>query len=81
MNPVERVKKLLLTPTAEWQVIKGETQTVVGLYTGYVMILAAIPAVASFIGWSVVGYSGFGSPYRIPISAGVANMVLSSWRS
>ena len=77
MNLVERVKKLLLTPTAEWQVIKGEAQTVVGLYTGYVMILAAIPAVASFIGWSVVGYSGFGSPYRIPISAGVANMVLS----
>ena len=55
MNLVERVKKLLISPTPEWQVIKGETHTVVGLYTQYVMILAAIPAIASFIGWSVVG--------------------------
>lgn len=77
MNIVERAKKLLLTPTAEWQVIKGETHTVAGLYTGYVMVLAAIPAVAAFIGWSLVGYSGMGTTYRIPIGAGVANMVLS----
>jgi hypothetical protein len=77
MNLVERAKKLIVSPTAEWQVIKGETHTVAGLYTQYVMILAAIPAVASFIGWSVVGYSGMGTTYRIPMGAGVANMVLS----
>lgn len=77
MNLVERVKKLLLSPTQEWQVIKSETHTVSGLYTRYVMILSAIPAVASFIGFSVVGYSGLGMTYRVPIPAGVANMVLS----
>lgn len=77
MNLVERVKKILLTPTAEWQVIKSETHTVASLYTRYVMILAAIPAVASFIGFSVIGYSGLGMTYRIPIASGVANMVLS----
>jgi hypothetical protein len=77
MNIVERAKKLLLSPSAEWQVIKGETHSVAGLYTQYVMILAAIPAVAAFIGWSVVGYSGMGTTYRIPMAAGVANMVLS----
>ena len=77
MNLVERIKKILLTPTAEWQVIKSETHTVAGLYTRYVMILAAIPAVASFIGFSVIGYSGLGMTYRVPIAAGVANMVLS----
>lgn len=77
MNLVERVKKILLTPTAEWQVIKSETHTVANLYTRYVMILAAIPAVASFIGFSVIGYSGLGMTYRVPIAAGVANMVLS----
>ena len=77
MNLVDRVKKLIVSPAAEWQVIKGETHTVAGLYTQYVMILAAIPAVASFIGWSVVGYSGMGATYRIPMAAGVANMVLS----
>jgi hypothetical protein len=77
-NIVERVKKLLLTPSEEWMVIKGETHTVAGLFTNYVMVLCAIPALASFIGWSVVGYGGLGpTNYRIPIAAGAANMVLS----
>lgn len=76
MNLVDRVKNILLTPNKEWPVISGETHTVAGLYTQYVMILAAIPAVASFIGWSIVGYSGFGTSYRIPIASGVANMIL-----
>ena len=77
MNLVERVKKLLLTPSEEWSVIKGETHTVVDLYTKYVMILSAIPAVGWFIGFSVIGYRGMGPAYRIPISAGLANLVLS----
>lgn len=78
MNLVDRAKKILLTPKSEWQVIKTETQTVASLYTQYVMILAAIPAVASFIGFSVVGYSGFGGgiSYKIPMGAGLANMIL-----
>jgi hypothetical protein len=77
MNLVERVKKLLLTPKQEWAVINGETYTVTQVYTQYVMILAAIPAVCSFIGWSIVGYTGFGTPYRIPMGPGVASMVLN----
>ena len=60
MNLVERVKKLLLTPSEEWSVIKGETHTVVDLYTKYVMILSAIPAVGWFLGFSVIGYRGMG---------------------
>jgi hypothetical protein len=76
-NVVERVKKLLLAPFEEWRVIKGETHTVAGLFTGYVMILSAIPAVAWFIGFSIVGYGGMGSTYRVPIGAGLANLVLS----
>ena len=76
MNLVDRAKNILVQPKAEWAVIKGETHTVADLYTKYVMILAAIPAVATFIGFSVVGYSGFGTTYRIPMGAGVANMVL-----
>jgi hypothetical protein len=50
---------------------------VVGLYTQYVMILAAVPAVSSFIGWSVVGFSGMGTTYRVPVAAGLANAVIS----
>lgn len=77
MNVIERAKKLLLSPKAEWAVIDGETHTVQGLFTQYVMILAAIPAVASFIGYSLVGISGFGFSYRVPIGPGLAHMVLS----
>ena len=73
MNLVERAKNLILTPKAEWAVIDNEPHTVQGLYTQYVMILAAIGPVASFIGYSIVGFGA----YRIPIGAGVAYMVLS----
>jgi Yip1 domain len=78
MNIVERVKKLILQPKQEWQVIDGETHTVQGLYTQYVMILAAIPAVCGFIGLSLVGFGGvFGATYRMPIAFGVAHMVVN----
>lgn len=76
MNLVERAKQLLLKPKDEWPVIAAETHSVQELYTKYVMILAAIPAVAGFIGFSFIGVSGFGYSYRIPIATGLAQMVL-----
>jgi len=76
MNLVDRVKKIIVQPKQEWRVIDGESYTVQDLYLRYVMILAAIPAVASFIGWSLVGIGAFGSTFRVPIGAGVAHMVL-----
>jgi hypothetical protein len=73
----DRVKKIIMQPGQEWQVIDAEPHTVQDIYVRYVMILAAIPAVASFIGWSIVGVGVFGATYRVPIGAGVAHMVLS----
>jgi len=43
---IDRVKNLLMTPKTEWAKIDGEPATVQGLFTGYVMLLAAIPAIA-----------------------------------
>ena len=43
MNLVDRVKNILLQPKEEWLAIDRESHTVQGLYTGYVLILAAIP--------------------------------------
>jgi Yip1-like protein len=43
-NLIGRAKSILLTPRAEWQVIAAESDTIGGIYTGYIMILAAIPA-------------------------------------
>jgi hypothetical protein len=77
MNLVERAKGLLVSAPKEWAAIKDETHSIAGLYTQYVMVLAAIPAVASFVGLSIVGYTGMGPTYRVPMASGVANMVLS----
>jgi hypothetical protein len=59
MSLVARAKAILLSPKTEWGVIDAEQATVGSLYIGYIMPLAAIPAVASFIGLGVVGISGY----------------------
>jgi hypothetical protein len=52
---IERVKAILLTPQTEWPVIAREPGDVSALFTHYVAILALIPALAGFIGMSLVG--------------------------
>lgn len=52
---IGRVKDILLKPGATWDVIDGEPATIGGLYRGYIMPLAAIPAVATFIGFAIFG--------------------------
>ena len=77
MNLVNRVRNILLSPAAEWPVIEREQDTVASIYMKYVLILAAIPAVAGFIGMSVFGIGGFGVRFRMPFVAGLVQMVLS----
>lgn len=67
MNIVERAKNILLKPKEEWEVIKTEDTTVNALFTQYAVILAAIPAVAGFLGYSIFGlHAGF-KTFRMPI--------------
>jgi hypothetical protein len=62
---VNRVKAILVQPKAEWPVIDAEPATVGSLYLGYIVILAAIPAVCGAIGLSVFGASmPFGGSIR-----------------
>lgn len=58
MSIVDRAKNILLKPAEEWQVIANEPATVGGLFTGYAVILAAIPAVMSIL---FLGLLGIGS--------------------
>ena len=51
MNLVARVQAILLKPKEEWVKIKDEPTTVQQLFIPYAVILAAIPAVAQFLGW------------------------------
>jgi hypothetical protein len=46
---VARAQNILLRPKAEWQVIAAEPATTQSLFTGYAMILAAIPALARLV--------------------------------
>jgi hypothetical protein len=73
---VDRAKNIILAPKQEWELIEREQYEVKDLYTNYVMILAAIPAVAGFIGFSIVPLGGILSRYGIPIPSGIAHMVL-----
>ncbi len=57
MNLIERVKKIMMSPKEEWLVIEQENTPVAQILTTYLVPLALIPAIATFIGFGVVGYS------------------------
>jgi len=76
MAIVDRIKRVCLQPKTEWDVIGSEDSTTAAVYRGYVMPLAAIPAIAGFIGGSLVGQSSpFGGTYRIPLVTGLGMAV------
>ena len=77
MNIIQRVKEILLTPKQTWPVIEAEPSDLPTVYTQYIMILAVIPAVAGFIGMSLIGVNAFGFSVRIPLVNGIVNMVVS----
>ncbi len=55
---VERVKNILLTPKTEWPRIDSEPATIGGIYTSYVVILAAIGPICALIGQQLIGIMG-----------------------
>jgi len=77
MTLVDRVKRILLQPKQEWEVISGETTTTADLYKSYVIPLAAIGPVASIIGMSIFGMSmPFGPAFRVPLITAVFSAVV-----
>ncbi|MEP6485273.1 MAG: Yip1 family protein [Rudaea sp.] len=52
-----RVKNILLTPKTEWPVIAAEPDTVAGLYKNYIIYIASLTPVATFIGLVLFGIS------------------------
>lgn len=61
---VQRIRDILTRPTPTWEVIDTEPATIGGLYRTWVIPLAAIPAVCSFIGLTVFGVGALGIHYR-----------------
>lgn len=74
---VTRVTNILTKPASEWQVIENEPATISGIYTGYVAILAAIPAICMIIGQQVFGWSYGGLvTVKLPIVYTLVNAIL-----
>lgn len=72
MDIVARAQNILRTPREEWPVIAVEPADITGLYTGYAVILAAIPLVAELIHY-VVG----GAPFGIGLAISLTGYVMS----
>jgi len=78
MNLVDRVKRILLSPKTEWEVIDAEPATAAELYTRYIMPLAAIGPLAQLIGYSVFGIGvPFVGTYRVPIGTAITQALVT----
>lgn len=78
MGFIERIKNILLTPRSEWRVIEHERSDAAYLFLHYVALLAAIPAIAGFVGTSLIGVAvPTVGTVRVPIIAGIINAVLA----
>jgi len=74
VNLIDRVKMILLQPKQEWEVISSEITTTSELYKNYIMLLAAVGPVASFIGMSIVGISiPLIGTFRVPFTTAIAS--------
>lgn len=76
-NLIERVKNILMKPKETWDVIETEPATVGSIYRGYVIPLAAVPAICSFIGLSVIGTGFMGIGFKVPLVGGLVQGVVS----
>lgn len=65
MDIVERTTEILRHPENEWAAVEQDGSSIKDLTLGYVAPLAAIPAVANFLGTTIIGFSG----YRISVIA------------
>ena len=76
MSLIQRVQDILLRPRQTWPTIAIEPADTASVYSSYVIFLAAIPAIAGFIGLSLIGAGAMGFSVRIPIVAGLVHMVV-----
>jgi hypothetical protein len=77
MSLISRVQNILLKPKEEWAVIDAEPATIGGIYTSYVIILAAIGPICMVIGQQVFGWGVMGITLKPPIVYSVGQAVIS----
>ncbi|HEY0412302.1 MAG TPA: Yip1 family protein [Allosphingosinicella sp.] len=75
-NLVDRARRILLQPQAEWAVIDAEPAGVGEIFRKWVLVLAAIPALAGLIGSLAFGYRWFGIVYRPTVAEAVGTAIV-----
>lgn len=73
---VDRIKRLLLSPKAEWPVIDSQPMTAMGIFTSWVVPLAAIGPVAGLIGGQMFGLGTFMFHFRPTLTFSITTAVL-----
>jgi hypothetical protein len=75
MNPVDRVKGILLAPRAEWPKVAAEPANVQSIYTGYVMLLGAIGPIMVLLSSLMFSILGFGFGIRAAVGMYVMTLI------
>lgn len=73
---IERIKRLMLSPAAEWAAIDAEPMTAKGIFMTWVVPLAAIGPIAGLIGMQVFGLSFLGVTYRPSLIGSVESALI-----
>src|SRR6266498_3260012 len=68
IDTLQRIYAIVFSPQSEWEVVANESISTKTFYKDYIIPLAAIDPVASFIGFSLVGIDGV---YKMPVFAGL----------
>ena len=77
MDLVPRVTNILTKPKQEWPVIASESTDVATFYKEYIVLLAAVPAICSFIGMTVIGVPiPFFGTMRVGVVSGLTGLVV-----
>lgn len=71
----DRVKNILLHPREEWARIDAEPATVSGIFKSYVVPLAAITPIASFLGQEIFGFGVHGITWRPPFGVALSGAI------
>jgi len=61
MNLVERAKNIIISPKTEWDAIANEEANIQQIIVSYVIPLAFLSALASFIGYGLIGVPFLGA--------------------
>ncbi len=78
LHPIlARIRNIVADPRGEWPLIATEPVHPMRLFVGYVALLAAIPAIAGFIGSSLIGVSVSIGRLHDPLELGVLRAVIS----